>query len=219
MDQSTESPILFRSCGHETPFSDQKGASKIGDSVLWAVHCTAMIAKCRFVGSCIIDSHAKKVLTALTCGTYVCLPALRCLLLWPHQRVGLDGCRHGRIGAQAGRIRLQVQADAASAETTSPDGTTSRWSVWILFDVSIWENCHKCPKGLGNFILIVMQSTVIVPIQLNKFWDHAMWSEILLKRMPTFDNRGFEQKLRDFRPESGRANVASKNCAISRPAT
>ncbi len=32
--QSTESPILFRSCGHETPFSDQKGASKIGDSVL-----------------------------------------------------------------------------------------------------------------------------------------------------------------------------------------
>jgi hypothetical protein len=27
-------PILFRSCGHETPFSDQKGASKIGDSVL-----------------------------------------------------------------------------------------------------------------------------------------------------------------------------------------
>ncbi len=33
-DKSTESPILFRSCGHETPFSDQKGASKIGDSVL-----------------------------------------------------------------------------------------------------------------------------------------------------------------------------------------
>jgi hypothetical protein len=28
-------PDLFRSCGHETPFSDQKGASKIGDSVLW----------------------------------------------------------------------------------------------------------------------------------------------------------------------------------------
>jgi hypothetical protein len=30
-------PILFRSCphcGHETPFSDRKGASKIGDSVL-----------------------------------------------------------------------------------------------------------------------------------------------------------------------------------------
>jgi hypothetical protein len=26
--QSTESPILFRSCGHETPFSDQKRASK-----------------------------------------------------------------------------------------------------------------------------------------------------------------------------------------------
>jgi hypothetical protein len=26
--QSTESPILFRSCGHETPFSDQKWASK-----------------------------------------------------------------------------------------------------------------------------------------------------------------------------------------------
>jgi hypothetical protein len=24
-----ESPILFRSCGHETPFSDQKWASKI----------------------------------------------------------------------------------------------------------------------------------------------------------------------------------------------
>ncbi len=33
--QSTESPILFRSCGHETPFYDQKGASKIGDIVLW----------------------------------------------------------------------------------------------------------------------------------------------------------------------------------------
>ncbi len=37
-DQSAESPILFRSCGHETPFSDQKVASKIGnfsaDSVL-----------------------------------------------------------------------------------------------------------------------------------------------------------------------------------------
>jgi hypothetical protein len=32
--QSTESPILFRSCEHETPFSDQKEASKIGDSVL-----------------------------------------------------------------------------------------------------------------------------------------------------------------------------------------
>jgi hypothetical protein len=28
-------PDLFRSCGHETPFSDQKGAAKIGDSVLW----------------------------------------------------------------------------------------------------------------------------------------------------------------------------------------
>jgi hypothetical protein len=27
--------FLFRSCGHETPFYDQKGASKIGDSVLW----------------------------------------------------------------------------------------------------------------------------------------------------------------------------------------
>jgi hypothetical protein len=33
--QSTESPILFRSYGHETRFYDQKGASKIGDSVLW----------------------------------------------------------------------------------------------------------------------------------------------------------------------------------------
>ncbi len=36
--QSTESPILLRSCphcGHETPFSDQNDASKIGDSVLW----------------------------------------------------------------------------------------------------------------------------------------------------------------------------------------
>jgi hypothetical protein len=36
--QSTESPILFRSCrescGHETQFYDQKGASKIEDSVL-----------------------------------------------------------------------------------------------------------------------------------------------------------------------------------------
>jgi hypothetical protein len=37
--QSTESPILFRSCGHETPFSDQKWASKIGDSVLWKDAC------------------------------------------------------------------------------------------------------------------------------------------------------------------------------------
>ncbi len=27
-------PNFFRSCGHETPFYDQKGASKIGDSVL-----------------------------------------------------------------------------------------------------------------------------------------------------------------------------------------
>jgi hypothetical protein len=26
--QSTEYPILFRSCGHETPFSDQKGHQK-----------------------------------------------------------------------------------------------------------------------------------------------------------------------------------------------
>ncbi len=34
-NQSTESPILFRSCEHETPFSDQNDASKIGDSVLW----------------------------------------------------------------------------------------------------------------------------------------------------------------------------------------
>ncbi len=36
--QSTESPILFRSYRLETPFSDQKWASKIGDSVL----CAAM---------------------------------------------------------------------------------------------------------------------------------------------------------------------------------
>jgi hypothetical protein len=35
LGQSTESPILFRSCGYETPFSDQKWASKFGDSVLW----------------------------------------------------------------------------------------------------------------------------------------------------------------------------------------
>jgi hypothetical protein len=34
--QSAESPILFRSHGHETPLSDQNGASKIGDSVLWS---------------------------------------------------------------------------------------------------------------------------------------------------------------------------------------
>ncbi len=33
--QSTESPILFRSCEHETTFSGQNEASKIGDSVLW----------------------------------------------------------------------------------------------------------------------------------------------------------------------------------------
>ncbi len=32
--QSTESPILFRSFEHETQFSDQNDASKIGDSVL-----------------------------------------------------------------------------------------------------------------------------------------------------------------------------------------
>ncbi len=37
LSQSTESPILFRSYGHEIPFSDQKGASKIGDSVLCAI--------------------------------------------------------------------------------------------------------------------------------------------------------------------------------------
>jgi hypothetical protein len=39
-NQSTESPILFRSYGHEIPFSDQKWASKIGDSVL----CTQLHA-------------------------------------------------------------------------------------------------------------------------------------------------------------------------------
>jgi hypothetical protein len=33
LEQST-SPILFRSCEHEIPFSDQNEASKIGDSVL-----------------------------------------------------------------------------------------------------------------------------------------------------------------------------------------
>ncbi len=39
LDQSTESPILFRSCGHETSFSDQKGASKIGEfrALCWTV--------------------------------------------------------------------------------------------------------------------------------------------------------------------------------------
>jgi hypothetical protein len=34
VNQITESPILFRSCEHETPFSDQNEASKIGDSDL-----------------------------------------------------------------------------------------------------------------------------------------------------------------------------------------
>ncbi len=38
-DQSTESPILFRSCGHETPFSDQKRGIKIRDSVLYIRPC------------------------------------------------------------------------------------------------------------------------------------------------------------------------------------
>ncbi len=33
---TTESPILFRSCEHETPFSDPKEASKIGDYVIWS---------------------------------------------------------------------------------------------------------------------------------------------------------------------------------------
>ncbi len=36
LTQSTESPILFRSYGHEIQCSDQKWASKIGDSVLWS---------------------------------------------------------------------------------------------------------------------------------------------------------------------------------------
>jgi hypothetical protein len=44
--QSTESPILFRSCGHETPFSDQKWASKIGDSVLWLHESRVAIIFC-----------------------------------------------------------------------------------------------------------------------------------------------------------------------------
>jgi hypothetical protein len=43
--QSTESPILFRSCGHETQFSDQNGASKIGDSVLWHTMWRTQIAR------------------------------------------------------------------------------------------------------------------------------------------------------------------------------
>ena len=41
--QSAESPILFRSHGHETPLSDQNGASKIGDSVL----CFQASVECR----------------------------------------------------------------------------------------------------------------------------------------------------------------------------
>jgi hypothetical protein len=41
-NQNTESPILFRSYRHETPFSDQKWASKIWDSVLMATHRTAV---------------------------------------------------------------------------------------------------------------------------------------------------------------------------------
>ncbi len=53
--QSTESPILFRSCphcGHETPFSDQNDASKIGDSVLWSCHCVRLYfvnPSCKYV--------------------------------------------------------------------------------------------------------------------------------------------------------------------------
>jgi hypothetical protein len=43
-NQNTESPILFRSRGHEPPFSDQKEASKIGDSVL----CPNLSPKRRF---------------------------------------------------------------------------------------------------------------------------------------------------------------------------
>jgi hypothetical protein len=49
--QSTESPILFRSCphcGHETPFSDQKEASKIGDSVLWSHACAFVNPSCKY---------------------------------------------------------------------------------------------------------------------------------------------------------------------------
>jgi hypothetical protein len=39
LNQSTESPILFRSCGHETQFSDQMGHQKSGIpcSVLYGV--------------------------------------------------------------------------------------------------------------------------------------------------------------------------------------
>jgi hypothetical protein len=39
--QSTESQILFRSCGRGTPFSDQKRGIKIGDPRLWRTHRAA----------------------------------------------------------------------------------------------------------------------------------------------------------------------------------
>jgi DNA-directed RNA polymerase subunit M/transcription elongation factor TFIIS len=64
--QSTESPILFRSCphcGHETPFSDQNDASKIGDSVL----CTGL-------RTLVVDARLASMNDCDKCGGAIHLP-------------------------------------------------------------------------------------------------------------------------------------------------
>jgi hypothetical protein len=69
--QSTESPILFRSCGRETPFSDQKGASKIGESHALVACCPKVLVACqpgfgmaeRTIGNAVLKNFSKGVST------------------------------------------------------------------------------------------------------------------------------------------------------------
>jgi hypothetical protein len=49
--QSTESPIYFVHAGAKPPFSDQKGASEIGDSVLCATHYNRRVPRNRHTGA------------------------------------------------------------------------------------------------------------------------------------------------------------------------
>jgi hypothetical protein len=67
--QSTESPILFRSHGHETPFSDQNGASKIGDSVLCSNACVFVKSLQTFTNTKVyrlqIQKHAVSTMSSL----------------------------------------------------------------------------------------------------------------------------------------------------------
>ncbi len=72
-DQNTESQILFRSCGHETPFSDQKGHQKSGifralDTTMrcflfglvafYSDSCVCIFVKCLQDGFTKIQTHA-----------------------------------------------------------------------------------------------------------------------------------------------------------------